>query len=332
MSWLNLRSLLKRSQYVIAVVLALVSFGEVRAQSFPEKRVTYVVPFNPGGGIDILARAIAQELTSKWGQPVIIENKPGAATFLAADYVARAPADGYTLFVTTDPTFTVNQFLFAKMPYDPQKSFVPVIQLVRGDSVLVAHPSLPVSNLQELVAFAKREKGRISYGSYGQGTQPHLNLGLMNKRENIDLVHVPYKSIANALTAVMTNEVQITISSTGSAAELIRAGKVKPIAVLAPARTPGYPHLASSAEQGYAYLKAPIWYGVFAPSGTPRSVVAKIHADVKAILERPDFAEKFVTSKGMTVSAADPDALDQIIKSESLTNSEMVRAADIKIE
>jgi tripartite-type tricarboxylate transporter receptor subunit TctC len=154
----------------------------------------------------------------------------------------------------------------------------------------------------------------------------------MNKRENIDLVHVPYKSIANALTAVMANEVQITISSTGSAAELIRAGKVKPIAVLSSSRTPGYPQVASSAEQGYGYLKAPIWYGVFAPSGTPQSVVAKIHRDVKAVLDRPDFAEKFVTSKGMLVSGAGPEALAQIIKSESLTNSEMVRAADIKIE
>lgn len=319
----------------IVVIAAAMNFGvfaPAAGQSFPARRVTIVVPFPPGGGIDILARALAQELSTKWGQPVIVDNKPGASTFVGADAVARAPADGHTLLATTDPTFTANRFLFNQMPYDPDKSFAPVLQLVRGDSLILVNPKLPVKDLKSLVALARKEPGKLAFSSYGNGTQPQLTFAYLNKKENIDLLHVPYKGISPAMMAAISNEVQLSVASAAVAGEMIRSGQLKALAVAGRARLPQFPDVPTAAEQGFPYLRASIWYGLFAPAGTPPQVIEKIGTDVRAVLADPAFIDRFVTSKGLVAIGAGPEALKKAIRDDSAINGEMIRAAGVKAE
>ena len=319
---------------LLASALALLSPGAWAANPdvYPSKPVKVIVPFAPGGGIDILIRAIGNELSKKWGYPLVVENKPGASTFIGAESAARSEPDGYTLFATVDPTFTANRFLFAKMPYDPDRSFAPIMQMVRGDSLLLANPKLPAADLKELVVLARKQKGKFAYSSFGAGSQPQLTYEYLNTREGLDLLHVPYNGITPAMTAAIAGEVQLGVASAAVAGEMVRGGQLKILAVAGPSRLKQFPDVKTAAEQGFPYLRASIWYGLFAPAGTPPALIAKINADVKAVLENPDFSEKFVTSKGLVVVAGDPVQLSAAIRDDSALIGEMVKAAGVKPE
>lgn len=217
-----------------------VSVAHAQTDAYPNKPIRIVVPFPPGGGIDVLIRAVGKELTDKWKQPVIVDNRGGAATFIGASEVARAVADGYTLLATTDPTFTANRHLFAKLPYDPDKDFEPVIQMVKGDNIIVANTAVAATDLKGLVAAAKGGS-KLTFGSYGNGTQPHLAFGILNKREGIDVLHVPYKGIAQVVTAVMAKEVDVSLASAGVMGEMIRSDRVRPLAVTGTKRMAQFP-------------------------------------------------------------------------------------------
>lgn len=312
------------------LLLSAQSFAQ--ANVYPNKPVKIVVPFPPGGGIDILMRAVGKELSEKWKQPVVIENKGGAATFIGAEAVAHSPADGYTLLATTDPTFTANRHLFKKLPYDPDKDFDPIIQMVKGDNIIVAHPSVPVKDLKGLVAAAKRPGSQLSYGSYGNGTQPQLAFGTLNKREGINLLHVPYKGIIPVVTAVVAKEVDVSLASAGVLGEMIKGGQVRPLAVAGTSRLPQYPDVPTTTEQGFAYLQSSIWYGLFAPRGTPKAVINKLNAEISSILTDHAFAERQIFARGMTSIAGTPQQLAESIRRDSTEISEMVKAADIKPE
>ena len=318
---------------VIASLLLSISASVIAQDAaYPTRPIKIVVPFPPGGGIDILIRAVGKELTEKWGQPVIIENKAGAATFIGAEYVANSPADGYTLLATTDPTFTSNRHLFAKLPYDPDKGFEPVIQLVKGDNLILANSSFPLKDLKELVASAKRPNANISFASYGNGTQPQIVFGYLNKRENIDLLHVPYKGIAPAMTALIGKEVDLSVASGGVAGEMIKAGQIKPLAVAGKKRMAQYPDVPTTTEQGFPYLQSFIWYGVFAPAGTPSTIVNKLNAEIAITLKDKAFAERYVTSKGLNVMAGSQKDFVKNIKEDTAVVGEMIRVAGIKPE
>ena len=306
----------------------------VLAQSgqFPDKPVKIIVPFPPGGGIDVLIRSLSKELSERWKQPVIIENKPGAATFVGAEYVAKASPDGYTLLATTDPTFTSNRHLFNKMPYDPDKSFSPIIQMVKGDNIIFANPAVPVTDLKVLVAVAKDKKQSFSFASYGNGTQPQLVFGYLNKRESLDILHVPYKGIAPVMMAVAGREVDLSVASAGVAGEMIKGERIRPLAVAGKNRMVQFPNVPTTAEQGFPYLRSFIWYGLFAPAGTPPSIVAKLNSDVAQILKTPSFADRQVGDKGMTVIAGSPNELVEAIREDSVLIGEMVKASGIKPE
>lgn len=299
---------------------------------FPSKVVRIVVPFPPGGGIDILIRAVAADLSTKWGQPVIIENKAGGGTLIGADTVARAAADGHTLLATVNQTFTSNRFLYKSLPYDPDKSFVPVMEMVESEQLIVAHAAVPAKDLKEFVALAKREPARYPYGSFGQGTQPHLAFATLNKRENTDLTHIPYKGVAQLMQAVAAGEVAVSTGSGSVAGALIQGGRMKPLAITSRQRSPLYPDVPTAQEQGYGYLNASIWYGLFAPAGTPQPIVDKINADVRAILRDPAFAEKNVTSRNLRLVAGTPQQFQAGIREEVQAVGEMVRAAEVKPE
>jgi tripartite-type tricarboxylate transporter receptor subunit TctC len=317
----------------VALLLGCAASGAAMAQAhFPNKLVRIVVPFPPGGGIDILIRAVAAELTTKWGQPVIIDNKGGAGTLIGADNVARSPADGYTLLATVNQTVTSNKFLYKQLPYDPEKSFTPVMEMVESEQLIVANSSVPAKDLKEFVALAKKDPARYPYGSFGQGTQPHLLFALLNKRENTSLTHVPYKGVAPLMTAVASGEVAVSTGSGSVAGGLIQAGRMKPLAITSKQRSPLYPDVPTAQEQGYGYLNASIWYGLFAPAGTPQAVVDKINADVRAILSNPAFAEKNITSRNLRLVAGTPQQFQAAIRDEVTAVGEMVRVAGVQPE
>lgn len=318
-----------------AAALACGFQGAALAQAgaaFPTKVVRIVVPFPPGGGVDILIRAVAAELSTRWGQPVIIDNKAGGGTLIGADAVARAPADGHTLLATVNQTLTSNRFLYKNLPYDPDKSFVPVMEMVESEQLIVAHSSVPAKDLKEFVALARRDPAKYPYGSFGQGTQPHLVFATLNKRENTSLTHIPYKGVAQLMQAVAAGEVAVSTGSGSVAGALIQGGRMKPLAITSRQRSPLYPDVPTAQEQGYGYLNASIWYGLFAPAGTPQPVVDKINADVGAILRDPAFAAKNVTSRNLRVVAGTPQQFQAGIREEVQAVGEMVRAAEVKAE
>lgn len=304
----------------------------VQAQSFATRPVRVIVPYPPGGGVDLLARALSPELAQAWGQPVVVENVAGAGSLIGAEKVASAAPDGHTLLMTVNATVVANRFLFKKLPYDPDRGLVPVSMLSQSGQLVLAHPSLAANSLRELVELAKREPGKIAYSSFGNGTQPHLLFETMRKREGIELLHVPYKGIAPAMTAILGGEVQLTVASPAQAGGQVRGGKLKALALGAPARAKSFPEVPTSAEAGYPYALASIWFAMFAPGGTPAALVERISRDVTAVAKRPDFAEKQITSRGFELVASSPAEFAAAIRAEVELTGEMVRAADVQPE
>lgn len=302
------------------------------AGAYPNKLVRIVIPFPPGGGVDIMVRAVGAELSKRWGQPIIVDNKAGGGTLIGADAAARAPADGYTLFATVNQTITSNRFLYKKLPYDPDASFIPVIEMVESEQLIVANPKVPAKDLREFVAYAKSESGKVAYGSFGAGTQPHLAFSLMAKREGADLLHVPYKGIAEVMTAVVSGEIAVSTGSGSVAGQLIQGGKLKPLAIASRQRSPLFPNVPTVQEQGFGYLTASIWYGLFAPAGTPAAIVEKINADVRDVLRDPAFAQVNATARNLKVVAGTPQEFQTVIREEVKQVAEMIRVADVKPE
>lgn len=309
-----------------------VATAQTASPSYPSKVVRIVVPFPPGGGIDILIRAVGVELATKWGQPVVIDNRAGGGTLIGADNVARSPADGHTLLATVNQTMTSNRYLYKSLPYDPDKSFTPVMEMVESEQLIVAHATVPAKDLREFVALARREPAKYPYGSFGRGTQPHLLFALMNKREGTDLTHIPYKGVAQLMTAVAAGEVAVSTGSGSVAGGLMKSGRMKALAITSKQRSPQFPDVPTAQEQGYGYLNASIWYGLFAPAGTPQPIVDKINADIGAILRDPAFAEKNATSRGLRVVAGTSQQFQASIREEAAAVGEMIKAAEVKPE
>lgn len=309
---------------------ALVLAMPARAQGFPVKPLRVVIPFPPGGGVDVLTRAVAAELSQRWGQPVVVENRPGAGGVIGTEVVARAPADGYTLLGTVNQTITAARYLYRSLPYDPDRDLQPISLMVQADQMIVAHPSLPASDLHGLVALARREAGKLTYGSFGIGTQPQLLFETLNRRENLDILHVPYNGIAPLLLAVTRGEVMLSTASAGVAGELLRSGRMKALVNAGPRRLKEFPQLPTTGEQGAPWLQASIWYALFAPAGVPADIAGKITADVQAVLRQPEFAERHATSKGLDLVASDAAGLAQAIREEVPLVAEMIRAARIE--
>jgi tripartite-type tricarboxylate transporter receptor subunit TctC len=317
---------------LVAGFFAIIPLAGAFAQQYPVHPIRVVVPFPQGGGIDVLVRALAGELTAKWGQPVIIDNRAGAGGNIGVEAVAKATPDGYTLLATVNQTFTSNRFLYKTLSYDPDRSFVPVTLMVQSDHFLLAHPSVPARDMRELVALAKRQPGKLTYGSFGNGSQPQLVYETLNKREGLDLLHVPYKGIAPLMLAVTAGEVNLATGSAGVAGELIRAGRVKALAIAGKRRAAQFPDVPTTAEAGFPQVQASIWYGLFAPAGTPSAIVEKVGDDVRALLRTPAFADKQATARGLDVVASTSHELAAAIKEETATVGEMIRAADVKAE
>jgi tripartite-type tricarboxylate transporter receptor subunit TctC len=302
------------------------------AQGWPSKPVRIVVAYPPGGGIDVMARQIAEKMTGAWGQPVVVENKPGANTIVATDAVAKSPADGATILMTTDATFSINPHLYSKLPYDAQRDFIPVTMLVLLQQLLVAHPSLPANTLQELIALAKQQPGKINYASYGSGSQPHLSGEMLKYKAGINLVHVPYKGISLAVPAVMAGEVQLTFAGIATSMPQLKAGRIKALAIGGPKRSPLLPEVPTFTELGYPEVETHAWFGFFLPAGSPKEAVDRIYRDTKKILEEPDFRQKQLVDKGYDVVGSSPAEFAAYIVKDSENRARAVKISGAKAE
>jgi tripartite-type tricarboxylate transporter receptor subunit TctC len=316
-----------------AALLALVCCApHAHAQTYPSRPVTIVVPASPGGVTDALGRQLAQRFTQTFGQQAIVENRPGANNQVAAEYVAKAAPDGHTLLIGPEVAFVVNPSLYAKLPYDPVKDFVPVSGLVTINHALITHPSLPVASVKDLIEHARKKPGELNYGTFGVGSSGHLNMELLQATAGVKFQPVHYKGATPALTDVMAGHIQMMFISVGSAVPQWRADKVKLIAIGAGRRLPLLPEVPTVAESGLPGYEAVSWFGLFAPAGTPRDVVMKLNAEVRRIFADPEFQKSFLERQYFQSIAGTPEELAAYLKSEEVKWSKVVRDAKIKGE
>jgi len=316
-------------RFLLSVLLCVSSFA---AQAWPDRPVRIVVAYPPGGGIDVMARQIAEKLTPQWGQTVLVENRPGANTIIASDAVAKAPADGYTVLMSTDATFSINPHLYAKLPYDAERDFVPVTMLVLLQQLLVAHPAVPYHDLNGLIQAAKAKPGSINYASYGSGSQPHLAAEMLKNKAGIDLVHVPYKGISLAVPAVMAGEVQLTFAGIATSMPQLKAGRIKALAIGGQARSPLLPQVPTFTELGFPEVETHAWFGLFLPAGSPAEAVQRIHQDTKKIIDESDFRQKQLVEKGYEVVGSSPAEFVNYLKKDRESRGRAVKVSGAKAE
>ncbi|MBX3661076.1 MAG: tripartite tricarboxylate transporter substrate binding protein [Burkholderiales bacterium] len=266
-----------------------------QAQPYPAKPVRIVVPFPAGGNADIFARAFAQKLGDAWKQTPIVDNRAGAAGIIGTQFVARSPADGYTLLFGTTGTHTTNPAVYAKLPYDPVKDFAPVSNFADSPFLLVVHPSVPAHTLQGLVALAKSRPGQLDYASFGAGSSAHLAGEMLRTMAGINIVHVAYKGGPPAVTDLVGGHVSLMFNSLPAVLPLVKAERLRALAVASARRAPTLPELPTFAEAGLAGFEAGSWYGVLAPAGTPREAITKLHAETVRMLALPDIRQKLAT-------------------------------------
>ena len=311
---------------------ATLAFGGTAAwpQAWPEKPIRLVVPYAAGAAADLLARTVGEPLGRSLGQTVIVDNRAGAGGTLGADNVAKSPADGYSIVLGTDATHATNIFLTKKFPYDPIKSFTPIAPAAVNHIVLVVHPSLPAKTLPELIAYAKANPKKLSFGSSGNGSAHHLAGELLNEMAGIDMVHVPYKGGGPAMTDLIGNSIPVLFASMATAKPHIDSGKVRALAVVEDKRFHAMPNLPTIGEtvKGYAIAS---WFAFFGPAGLPPAVVAKLNAEINKALAQPALRET-LEKAGMSTTGGKPEELAALVKSEMAQREKLVKAAGIEAE
>lgn len=314
----------------LIVVLAALLPALAMAQDYPAKPIRIIVPFPPGGPADLLARSIGQKLSDAWGQPVIAENKVGAAGNLGVDFAAKSPADGYTLVVVPTGNIAVNPTLYPKLPYKPS-DLAPITMLATVENVLVVNPSVPANSMKELVALAKAKPGSLTFASPGAGSQAHLAAELIKLTAGVDMVHVAYKGTGPALNDLLGGQVSMMYSQMSSALPHIRAGKLRAIGVASLKRSPVLPEVPTIAEQGFPKFEAVSWYALMAPAGVPKEIVAKLSAECSRILKLAEIKERFA-GLGAEAVGGTPEELAATIQSESARWGDVVRKQHITVE
>ena len=300
-------------------------------QSFPSKPVRFIVPFAPGGQSDVVARTVGQKLSERWGQPVVVENKPGAATTIGADLVAKAPADGYTILLAPAP-FVITQYAYPKLPYDSRRDFTPVVLMVTNPLVVTVNPTrMPARNFADFVAAIKREPGRVSYGTPGNGSLPHLAVELFRLQSGIDALHVPYKGGGPAVLDMIGGQIAFMFASPLEVMPNVKAGKLNVLAVTSARRVSYWPEVPTMKESGYPDYEAYAWFGVVAPAATPRDVVAKLNADIVAVLKTPDITER-LAAQGADVAAGTAEEFGRFLTAEHARWSAAVKAANVTVQ
>ncbi len=294
------------------------------ADAYPAKPITVIVPFAAGGTTDILARVIGQALNKELHQPVIVDNRAGAGGNIGAALAAKAAVDGYTLFMGTVGTHAINQSLYKKLPYDPIKDFAPLTRVAMVPNLLVANPGKPYKTVKELIAYAKANPGKVNFGSSGSGSSIHLSGELFNALAKVQMVHVPYKGSAPAVSDLLGGQIDIMFDNMPSAIQHVRAGKLRPLAVTTARRSPELPDVPTIAEAGVPGYEATSWFGLFAPAGTPAPVVAKLNGALVKVLAEPEVKKK-LAEQGAEPYSEKPEQFAEFIRKETAKWSKVVK-------
>lgn len=300
-------------------------------QAFPTKPIRYIVPFPPGGGQDLVGRALAPRLSEALGQQVLIDNRPGGGTILGTELAARAAPDGYTIFMGSNTSMTINPNLHAKLPYDVLRDFAPITRIAVAANMLVVHPSLPVRSVKEFAAFAKARPDQLNYGSSGTGTPAHLAGVMFNDVAGVKLVHVPYKGSAMALTAIISGEMQLMFGTLTSSLPYVRSQRLRALAVTSAQRSPVMPELPTVAESGYRGYEAITWYGVLAPAATPPAVLSRLHGEFTKVLNNAEF-KTWLLNQGAEASPSTPEELSAQIKRELALYGPIIKKSGMKAD
>lgn len=314
----------------ILLCLAGIAVHGAFAQGYPVKPIRLILGFTPGGGVDVVARQLVPKLSEQLGQQVVIENRPGAGGNIAFELLANAPADGYSLMMTT-PTLTVNPGLYRKVAYDPLNDFAPVAMAASTIYVLVVHPSLPVKSVKELVALARAKPRALTYSSGGNGAAAHLAGEMFKSMTRTDVVHVPYKGIAPALVALLSGEAQLTFGSLPSTLPHVKAGKLRALAVTSAARSRFVPELPSIAEAGVPGYETTAWYGLIAPAKTPKAIVTRLNGELTKVLGLEEIRSRFA-SQSIEVVTSTPEQFGDFIKTELAKWRNVVKTSGMRVD
>ena len=317
-------------RFLAAAVLAAAIAPGVFAQSWPTKPIKIVVPFPAGGPTDVLTRAMGDKLSAQLGQPVIVENRPGAGGAIGADVVAKSAPDGYTLVMATSSTHSIGPYL-SKLPYDPQKDFAAVAWIGNATNLLTVSNSVGASSVKELVELARKKPGKLNYASSGIGTVVHLTSEQFASMAGIQLTHVPYKGIQLAVPDLMSGQVAILFDNIMTALPHIRAGKLKALGISSLQRSPLAPDIPTIAESGLPGFESVVWFGIFAPAGTPRPIVDRLNAELNKALLDPVIRERFATL-GFEPAGGTPAAFSAVVAAEAQKWSKVIREANVKAE
>ena len=332
---LRLHESLRESLRVVALSVLAATTATIApaaaGQGYPSRLVRFIVPFAPGGQSDAVARIVGQKLAERWGQPVIVENKPGAATTIGSDLVAKSAADGYTILLAPAP-FVITQYAYPMLPYDSRKDFTPVALLVTNPLVITVNPTrMPVKTTAEFVAAIRKDPGTVSYGTPGNGSLPHLAVELFRLQSGVEPLHVPYKGGGPAVTDLVGGQTSFMFASPLEVMPQVKAGRLNVIAVTSSKRVSYWPEVPTLTETGYPEYEAYAWFGVVAPAGTPRDIVNKINADIVAVLKTKEVADH-LAAQGADVRITTPEEFGKFLDAEHKRWSAAVKAANVKIE
>jgi tripartite-type tricarboxylate transporter receptor subunit TctC len=310
--------------------LAVAAPAGVSAQAYPSKAIRLILPFPPGGPTDIVGRLTGQKLAEQVGQSVVADSRPGASGNIGLELAAKAPPDGYTI-VLSSPVIALSPHLYGKLNYDPQKDLAPIALVGALRNVLVVHPSVPARTIKELVQIARKNPGKLNYGSGGIGTTTHLAPELLKNLEKIDIVHVPFKGSGLALIGLVSGQVDMEIMAIPAAMSQIQAGRVRALAVLSPARSAQLPNVLTAKESGYDNFEISVWYGMLAPAATPRDIINRLNTELNKVIHAPDMKDK-MAANGVDPLGGTPEQFRDYMRSESVRFGKVIKEAGIKGE
>jgi tripartite-type tricarboxylate transporter receptor subunit TctC len=317
---------------IAAGVLSVVAASALaQAPAFPSKSIRFVVPYPPGGASDVTARILGARLTDAWQQPVVIDNRPGANGIIALDLVAQSAPDGYTILMANVGPNAINPGVYAKLPYDAEKSFAPIVLTTIVPQVIVANPALPMKSLADMVALAKGKPGQWRYGHGGNGSANHLAMELFRTMAGIEMQAIPYKGDGPALADVMSGNIEFALPTVLAAIANVKAGRLRAVAVTTRARVASMPDVPTVAEQGFAGYESVSWGGVMAPAGTPRPIIDRLNAEINRILKQPDIADK-LQALGAEIVGGTPEEFAKYLRSEIAKWREVARKANVKLD
>lgn len=311
---------------------AMLAAGQALAQTYPSRPVKILVPYPAGGPADVLVRGLGQRLSEIWGQPVLVDNRPGANEMIAAEAVAKSPGDGYTFLVASDSVFTLNPHLYSKVPYDTVRDFLPVSRLVTANLMMVTRPDFPAANMRELIEQVKKNPNKFTYASVGAGGVNHLPMAWLSNQNGLAMQHIPYKGLPPALQDLVAGRVDMMVAVIGGAMPFVNDGRLKAIAVAGKSRAVVAPNVPTYAEAGFPNFDASFYFGVAAPRGTPPDIAAKFAAEAAKVVATPEFKAKFLTNLGFEPVTETPEQFANFLKGDRELAAQKVKVSGAKLD